>query len=381
MNPPFTWAEKFLLLIRLTFLIPWTLLYYVSTFLVISTYRGLPIRRYLTCAFLKVILLKFTSRQIQYLSAPTRKVYQKWIRRKNARAGEPEASLVRGRLSDDVEPLRDGRSALLWVGNRHAAKKFVLFFHGGGYVAPMLPGHLEWCWRSYVEAGVETGIETAVAVLEYTLCPEAQYPVQLGQAVDAFSHLLESGIQPQNLIIGGDSAGGNLAAQLIGHLCDHTPPIAPVNLQRPLAGVFLVSPWLSDKFADESFMENDHIDMLSKGLEKRHRVYYLGLLSVEHSLSTSHVRAFPVDGDLSYLKNMSRVVKEMYVTAGNEEVFRDQVVRYGSEVSQANPSLKVRLDIQKDMAHDFILLEGQDRVNGPCIREMKMWAKMVITEA
>ncbi|KAF5241848.1 hypothetical protein FANTH_8964 [Fusarium anthophilum] len=112
------------------------------------------------------------------------------------------------RLVYDREVLEDGKSSLLWIGDRKQAKKVVLFFHGGGFAAPMTTGHLDWCWRAYVLSGIEKGVEAAVAVLEYTLIPEARYPVQLRQAASGLAHLLHKGISPQDIIIGGDSAGG-----------------------------------------------------------------------------------------------------------------------------------------------------------------------------
>lgn len=315
---------------------------------------------------------------MQYLSASTRNTYETWVRRKLARSpGDPAA---RERLNVEIEPLIDQRSALLWLGNRRKAKKVVLFFHGGGYVAPMLPGHVEWCWRAYIKAGVESDTETAVAILEYTLCPEAQYPIQLRQAVDALTHLLESGIRPRDIVFGGDSAGGNLAAQLLGHLCDPIPLIPIIMLDEPLGGMFLVSPWLSNKRTDESFTQNGWIDMLSAETVAKSNIYYLGLSAVTDNPAESQKVAFPIDRDLTYMRRMSTMVKKVYITAGMEEVFRDQAIRYASEVQQANPNLKVKFDLLKKMAHDFILLEGEDQTTGKCMLAMQSWYRELIAD-
>jgi acetyl esterase/lipase len=355
---------------------PWTLLFYIQRALLISLYKGLPLWRFVQCAFLKVILRTFTGRQMQYISAPTRQTYTSWVRRKLSNAQGDAA--VEQRLSVDVEPLTDPRSALLWLGNRRKANKVVLFFHGGGYVAPMLPGHLEWCWRTYVCAGMDTNTETAVAMLEYTLCPEAQFPIQLRQGVDALNHLLESGFRPSNIIVGGDSAGGNLAAQLMSHLCQPIPLIPLVMMDEPLAGFFLVSPWLSNKTTDESFVQNAWVDMLSAETVAKANIYYLGLSAVTDTPAESQKTAFPIDGDLAYMQQMSSVAKAVYITAGNEEVMRDQAIRYASEIQQACPSLKVRLDLWERVAHDFILLEGKDGTTGQCMQAMKHWYKQLM---
>jgi acetyl esterase/lipase len=316
---------------------------------------------------------------MQYLSASTRRTYVSWIERKASKTRRDASA--QARLKVDIEPLVDKRSALLWLGDRRRAKKIVLFFHGGGYVAPMLPGHLEWCWRTYVRAGIETGMETAVAMLEYTLCPEAHYPVQLRQAVDALSHLLEAGVRPRDIVIGGDSAGGNLAAQLVSHLCEPMSLTPMVMLDEPLAGMFLVSPWLSNKRTDESFRQKGWIDLLSAETVAKSNIYYLGLSAVTDEPVESQRVAFPIDRDLDYLRRMSSVVKRIYVTAGSEEVFRDQAVRYASEAQQADRKVVVKMDLWQRMAHDFILLEGQEGVTGECMLAMKAWYEGVVTKA
>ncbi|GAB0138905.1 hypothetical protein EsDP_00007125 [Epichloe bromicola] len=383
MNPPFTAAEKALLLLRLVFLTPWTLAYFLCRSSSIALYRGLPLWRYLVCAFLKVVLATLSSRELQYLSTPTRKVYDSWVRRKLSEARGPDASDVRDRLQHDAETLDDGRSALLWIGNRRAAKKFVLFFHGGGYMVHMLPAHLEWCWRAYVTAGMETGTETAVAVLEYTLGPEAQYPVQFNQALAGLSHMLASGIQARDIFIGGDSVGGQLASQLLSHLCETTTTTTTsastaVKLKEPLAGAFLVSPLVSNKFTHASYTQNVVLDMLSVETVKKLRVHFLGLPSTEDVANKAQTMAYPLDRDLSHMKKMSQVVKDLYITVGDEEVLRDQGVVYAAVVRKMNPDLKIRLDVQKGMAHDFILLECLDGVDGPCVRDIRGWAATIL---
>lgn len=141
------------------------------------------------CAVLRVILSGLYPWQIQLLSPSTRATYKPWIRRKASKLPPTTASTSADRLTYEVTPLLDDNSSLIWVGNRAQARKVMLFFHGGGYVAPLLPGQLERCWRAYVEAGIASGVETAVAVLEYTVCPTATFPKQLQQAVAGLERL------------------------------------------------------------------------------------------------------------------------------------------------------------------------------------------------
>ncbi|ENH62886.1 Esterase [Fusarium oxysporum f. sp. cubense race 1] len=367
----FSNLEKLQLALRLTCIVPWQMFASVSRSLLIAWTRGLPARLFLVCAVIKVVLRTFSPRQIQYLSLSTKEAYKSWIRRRIAKAKKVGDLTAAARLRYDWEPLDDGNSSLLWIGNRREAKKVVLFCHGGGYVCPLLPGHLEWCWRAYVAAGIEMETEVAVAVLEYTLCPEARYPVQLRQAADALAHLLSSKVRPRDIVIGGDSAGANLTAQLLCHLIEPHPAVPEVLLPEPLLGAFLVSPWVTRCTDDASFRENCWIDMLSGPTVDKSTRELLGPDIEETSASL----AFPLDRDKSCFEGMESILKQLYVSVGAHEVFRDQGIALVREIRHLNPKLDVRVDMQTRQAHDFILLEGQEERDGECIQHMKDWMR------
>ncbi|KAF5572863.1 triacylglycerol lipase 2 [Fusarium pseudocircinatum] len=341
---------------------PLTLTYILRS-IFITRRRSLPSRLFVVCAVLKVAL-GFSPRQIQYLSLPTREAYQKWIQQQKVEAEKLGHHQHVTRLVHDREVLEDGKSSLLWIGDRKQAKKIVLFFHGGGYAAPITTGHLDWCWRSYVLAGIEKGVEVAVAVLEYTLIPEARYPVQLRQAASGLAHLLRNGIPPQDILIGGDSAGGQLTAQLVCHLLQPQPTVPEITLAKPLAGAFLVSPWVAQSTDDASYKENAWIDMLP----------IPGIIAFTKELlgpgANPAISAFPLDRDESSLIRMSSVLSQMYMTAGAHEIFRDQVLTFKERVELLNPDLKLRFQCYENCAHDFIVIENED---GECTQDMKQW--------
>lgn len=80
---------------------------------------------------------------------------------------------------------------------------------------------------------------------------------------------------------------------------------------------------------------------------------------------------FLIDGDRARFDGMDSVVKEIYVTAGELEVFLDQSVAIASELRTRNPGLVVRLDVFPKQAHDFILLEGWTRTTGVAMKAMR----------
>ena len=81
----------------------------------------------------------------------------------------------------------------------------LLYLHGGGFLLGGLESHTDAC-RGFCAA---TGID--VVAIAYRLAPEHQHPAQLDDVQAAFAHLHAQGL---HIIVGGDSAGGNLAAAL-----------------------------------------------------------------------------------------------------------------------------------------------------------------------
>lgn len=330
------------------------------------------LRLFAFCAFYRFVLGSMKAREIQFLQPPTLKTYETWIEKK--RIANPQLA---EKLKRDVEMLPANDGSIMWLGNRKKAKKFVLFFHGGGYVVPLLPGHVEWCWEAYVAGGLGEKTEVAVAILQYTLVPEARYPTQLRQGIAALNHLLQSGVRPDNLIIGGDSAGGNLALLVARHLCLPAQlDIAPVSLSGRLAGVFLVSPWLTSKTTTRSFQENNFVDMLTTTCmhgataELLHPRFPVKSKSDESDLAL----AMPMDGDLGWVNDIPNATKSLYITGGQQEAFRDDIRSFSEYVSCSKNDLDLLVELSEHEGHDFILLEGNVRRVGDATKRMRNWA-------
>lgn len=337
--------------------------------------HSLPIGLFLISAGFRMVLGTLEPRQIQHLSEPTRASYTSWMKKKQSQltaTGKPElASLCRV----DIEALdeSDG-SALLWVGNRTTAKRIVLFLHGGGYLVPLNPAHMEWCWQVFVTPAF--GAETAVALLEYTLCPGAAFPVQLRQAAAGLSRILSTGVNPRDVMVGGDSAGGNLTMQLLHHLIHPYPHVPAVKLSEPLQGAFMVSPWLSVKTDDASFRANHGIDMLTASIVQNSIRAVLGGKVAAAARRDERDWAFPFDkDDVSFLRRLPEAIGRLYVSAGQYEALRDQIVAFAEEVQKRAPKMHVKLDLFEKQAHDFILLEALLKRRGEATEAMMAWLK------
>lgn len=80
----------------------------------------------------------------------------------------------------------------------------LLYIHGGGFVAGVPANHRPLTWRLAMQTKVP------VYAVDYRLAPEHVFPAGLDDCVTAYRALLDKGIAPEHIAIGGDSAGGNL---------------------------------------------------------------------------------------------------------------------------------------------------------------------------
>lgn len=121
----------------------------------------------------------------------------------------PKPQLVR--VEDFTLPARDGHAlpARLYAPT-DGVLPVLMFFHGGGFTVGSIATHDILCRVLSEKSGC------AVVSLDYRLAPEHKFPTASNDAWDALRHLAESaaqfGIDGSRIAVGGDSAGGTLAA-------------------------------------------------------------------------------------------------------------------------------------------------------------------------
>jgi len=122
----------------------------------------------------------------------------------------PEIGIVRDIAADGPLgsiPLRLYRPAGVPVSTPLAV---LVYFHGGGWVIGDLETHDVLCRQLTAESGV------SLVAVDYRLAPEHRFPAAADDAWAAtrwvVAHAGELGIDGSRLAVGGDSAGGNLAA-------------------------------------------------------------------------------------------------------------------------------------------------------------------------
>ena len=122
----------------------------------------------------------------------------------------------------------------------------LLYLHGGGFILGGLDSHADACAGWCAATGID------VVAVAYRLAPEHVHPAQGDDAQAAFQHLVAAG---ERVIVGGDSAGGNLAAALCLRQRAAAGPM-------PL-GQILIYPGLGGDHTRGSYITNANAPMLS----------------------------------------------------------------------------------------------------------------------
>jgi acetyl esterase/lipase len=214
-----------------------------------------------------------------------------------------------------------------WFGSS-SAKKLIVYFHGGGYVAACGPGHMLWL----NDLQKSLGPDVSALLLAYDLAPEHIYPVQLGQAVELLRYLVDTeGRSPSDLIFGGDSAGGNLVLAMLSHLAHPHPEIQPLSLPSKLQGALLISPWASlTQRNTPAYTVNAQRDLLDGRVLGRWAEAFLGSTSpFAGDFYTEPVLAAP-----EWWAPVADVVEGVLIWAGDNEVLKDGIVAFAEKFTK-----------------------------------------------
>lgn len=104
----------------------------------------------------------------------------------------------KAKFQPDTDALPSGMK-VHWLGTKNA-ENIIVYLHGGGYVMPALPGHVQWCYEMAKSMSEQDGRSISCVFPSYTLAPQAQYPTQLKQAVECIDMLINKmGKKPSNV--------------------------------------------------------------------------------------------------------------------------------------------------------------------------------------
>ncbi|MEK1942108.1 MAG: alpha/beta hydrolase [Pseudomonas sp.] len=101
-----------------------------------------------------------------------------------------------------------GGLACEWQRPEQDTDKVLLYLHGGAYLIGSPATHRA------ITSHLAKRCKLAVCALDYRLAPEHPFPAALDDGVTAYQALLAQGYRGEQIVLAGDSAGGNLALGL-----------------------------------------------------------------------------------------------------------------------------------------------------------------------
>lgn len=213
-----------------------------------------------------------------------------------------------------------------WIFPPHAGKtKVLLYFHGGGYFAGSTNTH-----RSLVSQ-IALHAQVSAFSINYRLAPEHPYPAAIEDCVKAYRWLLTKGFSPNQICLGGDSAGGGCVIGTLAFLRDN-------NIPLPQCAIAL-SPWLDLTLSGETLHTHKNLDpmLLAESIPMVRDYYMAG-----QAANTAY--ASPIFHSLAKLP-------PVYVQVGEHEILLSDSLRFAEKAGQDGTS--VTLEVFPKMFHVF----------------------------
>ncbi len=221
--------------------------------------------------------------------------------------------------------IKDREAEWVSVTRAHMKKYVILYCHGGGYSTGS---------RLYARTLTTKLAETTsmdVLAFDYRLAPEHPYPAACEDAMKAWDYLMLLGYGARDVIVAGDSAGGNLALSLVLKLKEE---------QRLLPrGLVLLSPWTDLTASGKTHTTRALVDPVLDAdyLRKMTENYAAGRELTDPFIS-------PLFGDFEGFP-------PTYIQVGDNEMLLSDSTMLQKKLVAANVSAKI--DVFKGMWHVF----------------------------
>lgn len=205
-------------------------------------------------------------------------------------------------------------------------ERVILYLHGGAFMFRFPRTHArlagQWC----------KALNARALMVDYRLAPEHRWPAGIDDCHAAYRWLLAGGIQPENIVIAGDSAGGNLTLALLHRIKAAGEP-AP-------ACAVLLSPFVDFTLSSPSLCINERRDPIftARGVVAVRNYYADPEQFLEPSLS-------PLFGDYQNFP-------PLLFQASDTEMLRDESLRAAERAHTAGVSVRVEL-WQGQLPHVF----------------------------
>ena len=239
------------------------------------------------------------------------------------------------------------------------ALSVLVYFHGGGWVIGNIETHDVLCRQLANASGC------AVVSVDYRVAPESRFPAALDDCLAAtqwvYQNAASLGLNPNKLAVGGDSAGGNLAAVVA--LTARDMPAGPGKL--PIQFQLLIYPATDFRAGSDSQTRNGVGYLLERATMDYFEQHYLAHEGADRSRRLDW-KASPL-----LAASHANLPPALVLTAGFDPL-RDEGIEYAHKMSAAG-SQAVHVSYERQI-HGFItmgrVLQEANAAVRLCAREL-----------
>ena len=207
-------------------------------------------------------------------------------------------------------------------------KKIFLYIHGGGFVYRGAKNHYNFC-RKLAEEGLCT-----VVYVDYRLAYKYKYPIPVQDSFSAYNYILKSEKKFNKIIIGGDSAGGCLAIDVIRKAKE-------LKLKLP-DYLFLFYPVLDKRMNTESMKKYTDTPIWNSELNKKMWDLYL-------RGNNNYISPGEMD-DVSFMP-------KTYIETAEYDCLHDEAILFAEKLKKEN--IDVIVNETKQTMHGFDIKNGK----------------------
>lgn len=207
-------------------------------------------------------------------------------------------------------------------------QKIFLYIHGGGFVYRGAKNHYNFC-KKIAEEGLCT-----VVYVDYRLAYKYKYPIPVEDAFSAYEYIIKNRKKYNKIIIGGDSAGGCLAIDVIRKANE-------LNLPLPNY-LFLFYPVLDKRMNTDSMKKYTDTPIWNSVLNKKMWELYLG--DNKDYISPGEME------DVSFMP-------KTYIETAEYDCLHDEGIEFSQKLKKEN--IDVIVNETKQTMHGFDIRNGK----------------------
>lgn len=273
--------------------------------------------------------MNLRTKLVLYFTGSQKSIYtHKKVDMKRLRQNTDSAAKLASRLFDSKikienieDTIADGVPVRIYRDSEEENLPVILFYHGGGFAVLGVESY------DYVCRRLCKMNHCVVVSVDYRLAPEHTFPAAHEDAFRALEwtrrNIAKYHANPEDLILAGDSAGGNLAA-CMAHLCK--------KKNIPVKAQILVYPWIDGKINSSSIDRNGAAYFLTKEALFWYQKQYAPNIEdrLKPELSPCYEKdfsglapAFVLTAELDPLLDEGRLYYEQLKSAGNQAMYKE----------------------------------------------------------